>query len=63
MRDQLIFGKPTFLSLGKLNVNSSSDAEHKIACAPDDALEALMSFGVLMWRAGSTAIRTRNVWR
>ena len=41
-------------------MNSSSDAEHKVACAPDDALEALMSFGVLMWRAGSTAIRTRE---
>ena len=41
-------------------MNSSSDAEHKVACAPDDALEALMSFGVSMWRAGSTAIRTRE---
>ena len=42
-------------------MNSSLDTERKAASTEsDDALEALMGFGVLMWRSGNTAIRTRD---
>jgi uncharacterized membrane protein YjjP (DUF1212 family) len=43
------------------DLNPSSGAAGKPAPAStDDAFDALMRFGVLMWRAGNTAIRTQE---
>jgi len=43
------------------DVNSSiGTGPDAVSGEADDALEALMSFGALMWRSGNTAVRTRE---
>jgi hypothetical protein len=52
--------KMTRAHLGTDLIPSSGTAGKPAPASTDDAFDALMRFGILMWRAGNTAIRTQE---